>query len=47
MKLVLAYLATAAVFVAMDFTWLAVLVAVLVAAALIGGWGLWKATRFS
>jgi glucose uptake protein GlcU len=32
---------------AMDFTWLAVLVAVLVAAALIGGWGLWKATRFS
>ena len=32
---------------AMNFTWLAVLVAVLVAAALIGGWGLWKATRFS
>jgi glucose uptake protein GlcU len=32
---------------AMNSTWLAVLVAVLVAAALIGGWGLWKATRFS
>jgi drug/metabolite transporter (DMT)-like permease len=31
----------------MDFAWLGVLVAVLVAAALIGGWGLWKATRFS
>jgi flagellar biosynthesis protein FliQ len=31
----------------MDFTWLSVLVAVLVAAALGGGWGLWKVTRFS
>src|SRR3984885_2191679 len=31
----------------MDFTWLKVLVAVLVAAALGGGWGLWKVTRFS
>ena len=31
----------------MDFTWLNVLVAVLVAAALVGGWGLWKVTRFS
>ena len=31
----------------MDFTWLNVLVAVLVAAALGGGWGLWKVTRFS
>ena len=31
----------------MDFTWLRVLVAVLVAAALGGGWGLWKVTRFS
>ena len=31
----------------MNFTWLAVLVLVLVAAALISGWGLWKATRFS
>ena len=31
----------------MDFTWLQVLVAVLVAAALGGGWGLWKVTRFS
>ncbi len=32
---------------AMNFAWLAVLVVVLVAAALISGWGLWKATRFS
>jgi glucose uptake protein GlcU len=31
----------------MDFTWMRVLVAVLVAAALGGGWGLWKVTRFS
>jgi glucose uptake protein GlcU len=32
---------------AMNFTWLAVLAAVLIAAALAGGWSLWKATRFS
>jgi glucose uptake protein GlcU len=32
---------------AMNFTWLSVLVVVLVAAALWGGWGLWKANRFS
>jgi drug/metabolite transporter (DMT)-like permease len=31
----------------MDFTWLSVLVVVLVAAALLSGWSLWKATRFS
>jgi glucose uptake protein GlcU len=31
----------------MDFSWLAVLVVVLVASALLAGWGLWKATRFS
>ncbi len=31
----------------MNFTWLTVLVAVLIAAALLSGWGLWKATRFS
>ena len=31
----------------MNFTWLAVLVVVLVAAALWSGWNLWKATRFS
>jgi glucose uptake protein GlcU len=31
----------------MNFTWLAVLVVVLIAAALLSGWGLWKATRFS
>jgi glucose uptake protein GlcU len=31
----------------MDFTWLSVLVVVLVASALLSGWGLWKATRFS
>jgi glucose uptake protein GlcU len=31
----------------MNFSWLAVLVAVLIAAALLSGWGLWKATRFS
>lgn len=32
---------------AMDFTWLSVLAVVLVASALLSGWGLWKATRFS
>jgi glucose uptake protein GlcU len=32
---------------AMNFTWLSALVVVLVAAALLSGWGLWKATRFS
>ena len=32
---------------AMDFTWLSILVAVLIAAALLSGWGLWKSTRFS
>lgn len=32
---------------AMNFTWLWALVVVLVAAALWGGWGLWKANRFS
>ncbi|MGA2538340.1 MAG: GRP family sugar transporter [Terracidiphilus sp.] len=32
---------------AMNFTWLAVLVVLLVGAALWSGWGLWKATRFS
>ncbi len=32
---------------AMDFTWIWVLSAVLVATAIIAGWGLWKATRFS
>ncbi|MGD0628220.1 MAG: GRP family sugar transporter [Terracidiphilus sp.] len=32
---------------AMNFTWLAVLVVVLIAAALLSGWGLWRATRFS
>ena len=31
----------------MDFAWLSVLVVILVAAALLSGWGLWKATRFS
>jgi hypothetical protein len=31
----------------MDFAWLSVLVVLLVAAALLSGWGLWKATRFS
>jgi protein-S-isoprenylcysteine O-methyltransferase Ste14 len=31
----------------MDFTWLSVLVLVLVLSALLSGWGLWKATRFS
>jgi glucose uptake protein GlcU len=31
----------------MNFTWLSVLVVVLVASALLSGWGLWKATRFS
>jgi glucose uptake protein GlcU len=31
----------------MDFSWLAVLVVVLVASALLAGWSLWKATRFS
>jgi glucose uptake protein GlcU len=31
----------------MDFAWFSVLVVVLVAAALLSGWGLWKATRFS
>ena len=31
----------------MNFTWLAVLVVGLVASALLAGWGLWKATRFS
>jgi glucose uptake protein GlcU len=31
----------------MDFTWLAVLAALLIASALLGGWALWKATRFS
>ena len=31
----------------MDFPWLRVLVSVLVAAALGGGWALWKGTRFS
>jgi len=31
----------------MDLTWVGVLVAVLVAAALLSGWGLWRATRFS
>jgi len=31
----------------MDFTWLSVLVVVLVAAALLSGWSLWKETRFS
>jgi glucose uptake protein GlcU len=31
----------------MNFMWLSVLVVVLVAAALLSGWGLWKATRFS
>jgi glucose uptake protein GlcU len=30
-----------------DFTWLSILVVVLVAAALWSGWSLWKATRFS
>jgi glucose uptake protein GlcU len=32
---------------AMNFKWLSVLVVVLVAAALLSGWRLWKATRFS
>jgi hypothetical protein len=32
---------------AMNFTWLAVLVVLLVGAALWSGWGLWKATGFS
>jgi hypothetical protein len=32
---------------AMNFSWLAVLAVVLVASALLSGWGLWKATRFS
>jgi len=32
---------------AMDLTWIWVLSAVLVATAVIAGWGLWKATRFS
>jgi len=32
---------------AMSFTWLWILAAVLVASALAAGWGLWKATRFS
>jgi glucose uptake protein GlcU len=31
----------------MDFSWLAALAVVLVASALLAGWGLWKATRFS
>ena len=31
----------------MDLTWLWVLAAMLVATAVAGGWGLWKATRFS
>ena len=31
----------------MNFNWLAGLAAVLVASALLAGWGLWKATRFS
>jgi glucose uptake protein GlcU len=31
----------------MDFAWLSVLVVILVTAALLSGWGLWKATRFS
>jgi hypothetical protein len=31
----------------MNFTWLGALAAVLVVAALAGGWGLWKSTRFS
>ena len=31
----------------MNFAWLAVLALVLVASALVGGWALWKATRFS
>jgi len=31
----------------MNFTWLAVLVVILVGAALWSGWGLWKTTRFS
>jgi hypothetical protein len=32
---------------AMNYPWLAALVAVLIAAAIWGGWGLWKANRFS
>ncbi len=32
---------------AMNFTWLGILAIVLVASALLSGWGLWKATRFS
>jgi glucose uptake protein GlcU len=32
---------------AMDFTWLSLLIVVLFAAALLSGWGLWKSTRFS
>jgi glucose uptake protein GlcU len=31
----------------MNFTWLTVLAIVLIASALVGGYGLWKATRFS
>ena len=31
----------------LDFSWLAVLVVALAASALLAGWGLWKATRFS
>jgi hypothetical protein len=31
----------------MNFTWLWLLAAVLVATAALSGWGLWKATRFS
>ena len=31
----------------LNFTWIGVLAAVLVATAALGGWGLWKATRFS
>jgi hypothetical protein len=31
----------------MNFAWLSVLVVFLLAAALVSGWGLWKATRFS
>jgi glucose uptake protein GlcU len=31
----------------MDFAWLLALAVILVAAALLSGWGLWKATRFS
>lgn len=31
----------------MDFGWVGVLVAVLVGAAVLSGWGLWRATRFS